>query len=163
MQRREAMPAAGLDLHRRTHQHAEMRTPFLLRRRHWLVLCAIPAVPGVRADVASPDRRWYEAAEAMRRLALSGGDQPYGAVVVQNGRIVGQAPSRVRQRNDPNAHAEREAMREVRERFGAEVLRGAVLYSTSRPCALCEAAAAQAGIARMIHGAGLQDAGAPMP
>ena len=121
------------------------------------------AAPGVRADAAPTQRRWYEAAEAMRRLALSWGDEPYGAVVVQNGSIVGEGPSRVRRRNDSNAHAEREAMRDARESFGAEVLRGAVLYSTSRPCSLCEAAAAQAGIARMIHGARLQDAGAPRP
>ena len=98
----------------------------------------------------------------MRRLALSWGDQPYGAVVVQDGRIVGEGPSRVVQRNDVNAHAEREAIRDARERFGAQVLRGAVLYSTSRPCALCEAAAAEAGIVRMIHGADLKDAGAPV-
>lgn len=98
----------------------------------------------------------------MRRLALSWGDQPYGAVVVQDGRVVGEGPSRVIQRGDPNAHAEREAIRDARERFGAEVLRGAVLYSTSRPCALCEAAAADAGIARMIHGADLTDAGPPV-
>jgi len=38
-----------------------------------------------------------------------------------------------------------------------------VLYSTSRPCGACEAAAAAAGVARMIHGAALADAGAPRP
>lgn len=134
----------------------------LLRRRHLLAVAAALAAPLVRADAASSQRRWYEAAEAMRRLALSWGDQPYGAVVVQGGRIVGDGPSRVLQRNDPNAHAEREAIRDARERFGAQVLQGAVLYSTSRPCAQCEAAAAEAGIARMIHGPNLQDAGAPV-
>ena len=138
-----------------------MRIP-VLRRRRLLALCAALAAPFVRADAAPPQRRWHDAAEAMRRLALSWGDQPYGAVVVQGGRIVGEGPSRVVQRNDPNAHAEREAIRDARERFGAQVLQGAVLYSTSRPCARCEAAAAQAGIARMIHGEDLRDAGAPL-
>ena len=133
----------------------------VLQRRRLLALSAGLAVPSIRADAAPPHQRWYEAAEAMRRLALSWGDQPYGAVVVQGDRIVGQGPSRVLQRNDPDAHAEREAIRDARERFGAEVLRGAVLYSTSRPCALCEAAAARAGLSRMIHGADLTDAGAP--
>lgn len=137
-----------------------MRIPFL-RRRHLLALVAVLVAPRTRADAAPPDRRWYDAAEAMRRLAVSMGDQPYGAVVVRGGRVLGQAPSRVLERKDPNAHAEREAIRDARERFGAEALRGAVLYSTSRPCALCEAAAAQAGVARMIHGADLKDAGAP--
>jgi tRNA(adenine34) deaminase len=40
-------------------------------------------------------------------------------------------------------------------------LQGAVLYSTSRPCSLCEAAAAQAGVKRMYFGPSLTDAGAP--
>lgn len=138
-----------------------MRIP-VVRRRRLLAIATAFAVPVVRAHVAPPDRRWYDSAEAMRRLALSWGDQPYGAVVVQGGRIVGEGPSRVVQRNEPSAHAEREAIRNARERFGAEVLQGAVLYSTSRPCAQCEAAAAEAGIARMIHGADLKDAGAPI-
>jgi tRNA(Arg) A34 adenosine deaminase TadA len=139
-----------------------MRTP-LPHRRGLLAVVALLAAPRIGAQAGSPPRekRWYDAAEAMRRLASSWGDQPYGAVVVQGGRVVGEGPSRVLLRNDPAAHAEREAIRDARERFGAEVLRGAVLYSTSRPCALCEAEAARAGISRMIHGADLNDAGAP--
>jgi tRNA(Arg) A34 adenosine deaminase TadA len=135
----------------------------LLRRRHALALAGLAAA-GVHADgQPPPPLRWYRAAEAMRRLALGWGDQPYGAVVVQGDRIVGEGPSRVVRRNDPDAHAEREAIRDARERFGPQVLQGAVLYSTSRPCALCEAAAARAGIVRMVHGPDLQDAGAPVP
>ncbi len=34
-------------------------------------------------------RGWYDAAEAMRRAALSWGDQPYGAVLVHRDRIIG--------------------------------------------------------------------------
>lgn len=138
-----------------------MQVP-VVRRRRLLALPAVFAAPWTRAEVGSPQRRWYEAAEAMRRLAVSRGDQPYGAVVVRAGRLVGEGPSRVVQRNDPGAHAEREAIRDARERFGPDALRGAVLYSTSRPCAACEAAAAQAGIASMIHGAQLENAGAPV-
>jgi tRNA(adenine34) deaminase len=133
----------------------------LLQRRRLLTAAALAAATGVRADATSPQRRWYAAAEAMRQLALSRGDQPYGAVVVQGGRVVGEGASQVRLRNDPDAHAEREAIRDARERLGARVLEGAVLYSTSRPCSACEAAAAQAGIARMIYGADLKDAGPP--
>ena len=40
-------------------------------------------------------------------------------------------------------------------------LSGCVLYATSRPCAACERAAADAKIARMIHGADATDAGPP--
>jgi tRNA(Arg) A34 adenosine deaminase TadA len=124
-----------------------------------LVVCSARA-----ADAASPDapeRRWYEAAAAQRRIAESWGDQPYGAVVVLNGAVVGEGPSRVVRDRDPNAHAEREAIKDAQRRLGRAGLAGSVLYSTSRPCALCEAAAAAAGVSRMVFGAALSDAGPP--
>ena len=116
----------------------------------------------MRADAArKPEQRWFEAAEAMKRLALSWGDQPYGAVLVADGAIVGDGPSRVVKRNDPSAHAEREAIRDAQRRLGRSDLAGSVLYSTSRPCRQCETAAAEANVARMIYGPELNDAGQP--
>ncbi len=113
--------------------------------------------------IDKPDPRWYRAALAMRQRALSWGDQAYGAVLVLPGGIVGEGPSRVVQRNDPTAHAEREAIADAQRQLGRMRLDGGVLYSTSRPCAGCERAAAQAGVARMFFGATLADAGAPRP
>jgi tRNA(Arg) A34 adenosine deaminase TadA len=116
---------------------------------------------GAPAAASHPDRRWYEAAAQQKRLAESWGDQPYGAVLVLEGAIVGEGPSRVVKHNDADAHAEREAIRDARRRLGRERLEGSVLYSTSRPCSLCEAAAAQAGVRRMYFGSALADAGVP--
>ena len=110
---------------------------------------------------ADPDQRWYEAAASMKRLAESWGDQPYGAVLVIDGVLAGEGPSRVVRNQDPDAHAEREAIRDAQRRLGRPMLTGAVLYSTSRPCSACEAAAAKAGVKRMYFGASLSDAGAP--
>jgi tRNA(Arg) A34 adenosine deaminase TadA len=126
-----------------------------------LVLGALAWRNAVRAQSAPSPRRWYEAAAAMRRAAEAAGDQPYGAVVVLGDAIVGEAPSRVISRGDPNAHAEREAIRAAQARLGVASLAGAVLYSTSRPCAACEDAAARAQVSRMIYGPELTDAGAP--
>src|SRR6187399_2905291 len=97
----------------------------------------------------------------MEHLAKSWGDQPYGAVLVAGGTIVGEGPSRVVMLGDPTAHAEREAIRDAQRRLGRLDLAGSVLYSTSRPCAECRQAAAQARIARMYFGAALADGGAP--
>lgn len=110
-----------------------------------------------------PEPRWFEAAASMKRLAESWGDQPYGAVLVANGAIIGEGPSRVVKRGDPTAHAEREAIRDAQRRLGRTSLEGSVLYSTSRPCRQCEVAAAEARVARMIYGAELNDAGQPRP
>lgn len=97
----------------------------------------------------------------MKRQAQAWGDQPYGAVLVLSGALVGEGPSRVVKNNDLSAHAEREALRDAQRRLGRQRLEGSVLYATSRPCSLCEAAAAEAGVGRMYFGPSLTDAGVP--
>ena len=122
------------------------------------------ALSAERFDASfKPERRWIEAAASMKRLAESWGDQAYGAVLVADGAIVGEGPSRVVKRGDPTAHAEREAIRDAQRRLGRMNLAGSILYSTSRPCSQCEMAAAEAHVARMIFGEGLSDAGQPRP
>lgn len=129
-----------------------------------LVATTLPA-GFLRATYAAGEPRsgqqWYDAALRMRKLAESWGDQSYGAVLVLNGELVGEGPSRVVKKNDPDAHAEREAIRDAQARLGPSSLAGSVLYSTSRPCAVCEAAAANAGVSRMYFGPSLMDAGVP--
>lgn len=130
-----------------------------MKRRHFLVVPL--ALGALAARAADPQAKWYEAALAMQRLALSWGDQPYGAVVVLDGAVVGDGPSRVVMDRDSDAHAERVAIRDAQRRLGRTRLAGAVLYSTSRPCGACEAAAAAAGVSRMYYGESLVDAGPP--
>jgi len=120
-----------------------------------------PAPPFADARLGAPDPRFHVAAAALERLARSWGDQSYGAVLVAGGVIVGVGPSRVVVDQDSSAHAERVALRDAQRRLGQLSLAGAVLVSTSRPCAACEAAAAAAGVGRMYHGPSLTDAGVP--
>lgn len=127
-----------------------------------LVACAARAPSQAEPVVRTPDPRWYESAAEMRRLALTWGDEPYGAVIVLNGVLVGQGPSRVVKNQSSDAHAEREAIRDAQSNLGRLQLDGSVLYSTSRPCSVCEQAAARAGVSRMYFGEFLNDAGAPV-
>ena len=126
-----------------------------------LFLLLGPSLLQARPVAAADGARWFAAAAAMRSLAESWGDQSYGAVLVQGDRIIGQGPSRVVKNRNPDAHAEREALRDAITRWGPDAARGAVLYSTSRPCLACEHAAAAAGVARMVFGEALVDGGAP--
>ena len=114
-----------------------------------------------QSSASHPQLRWYEAAVDMRRLAESWGDQPYGAVLVLGDSLIGEGPSGVIKYKDVSAHAEREAIRDARRKLGSHQLVGSVLYSTSKPCSLCEAAAAEAGVSRMYFGPSLTDAGSP--
>lgn len=151
-----------------------MLTRFSLQQRQhlrgWaalggLALCGASGLLGLTGKArgqSAQGAQWYEQALRMQRLAESWGDQSYGAVLVANDTVIGWGPSRVVKNQDPSAHAEREALRDAL-RGQTQAVRGSVLYSTSRPCAACEAAAARAGVARMVWGAALQDAGAPKP
>ncbi len=126
-----------------------------------VVACPAMARDAIEQPVPADARAFMARAFDMRRRAIAAGDQGYGAVVVLDGQIIGQAPSAVISRGDGAAHAEREAIADARRRSDGGSIRGATLYSSSRPCALCEEAAHAAGIGRMIHGADLLDAGAP--
>jgi tRNA(adenine34) deaminase len=122
-----------------------------------VVSLALPAIPRDR----TVDLRWIAEAERQRQIALGWGDQSYGAVLVLHDRVVGEGPSRVVQRKDADAHAERVAIADAQRHLGRADLSGSTLYSTSRPCRLCEAAAAHAGVARLVWGTEAHDGGAP--
>ena len=115
----------------------------------------------VFARLEHPDPQWHEAALGMLQLAESWGDQSYGAVVVMDGKIVGKGPSRVVKDKNPDAHAERVAILDAQQRLGLENLIGGVLYSTSRPCAVCAAAASCARVSKMYFGKAMQNADSP--
>ena len=120
------------------------------------------AALATRAKAAPAEHREFiTAAFKMKDEAVRAGDQAYGAVVVKDGRIIGFGPSRVVLKKDWTAHAERGAIREAQARLGRTDLSGCLLYSSSRPCSQCEAAAFEAKIARMYYGAEATDAGAP--
>lgn len=112
-----------------------------------------PAMPDATAFI--------ERAFEMRRLAVKNGDQAYGAVIVRDNVIVGQSWSRVVLDQDPTGHAEMSAIRDAARRLASRSLKGAVLYSSSRACPMCEAAAYWAGIDGMIYGRNAGNAGAP--
>jgi len=120
-------------------------------------------LPGAQATAqTSPDRRVFVArAFEMRDRAARNGDQAFGAVIVKDGKIVGEGVSAVITGNDPTAHGEVQAIRDACRRLGTRDLSGAELYSSFRPCPMCEAAAYWANVARIFHGADAMDAGAP--
>lgn len=130
-------------------------------RRTMLVVAAGAFASLATRASAADNRAFVAAAFDMKERAVRAGDQPYGAVVVRNGEIVGFGPSRVRERGEAAGHAEREAMRDAQGRLSRDDLSDCVMYSTSRPCSACERAAAQAKLARMYHGPNATDAGAP--
>jgi tRNA(Arg) A34 adenosine deaminase TadA len=128
-------------------------------------LVLLPAGRATAQEIEQPRnagrKQFMKRAQELKQLALDTGDQGYGAVIVKDGRIVGQAPSRVVVNGDPTAHAEMEAIRDAARRLGSRDLAGCVMYSTSRACPMCETAAHWANLETMVHGLSLTEAGGP--
>jgi tRNA(Arg) A34 adenosine deaminase TadA len=118
--------------------------------------------PGEIAQPAQPGREAFmERAFELLRLAVDRGDQPFGAVIVRAGRIVGEGASAVITTPDPTAHAELQAIREAARRLRTPDLSDCELYGTSRACSMCQAGAYWARLARLWYGAAIVDGGAP--
>jgi len=100
-----------------------------------------------------------EALRAAQR-ALEAGEVPVGAVVVFEGRIVGQGYNRNLADNDPTAHAEIVALREAGKILGNHRLIDCELFATIEPCAMCAGAMLHARIRRLVYGADDPKAGA---
>ena len=80
-----------------------------------------------------------------------------GAVLVKNGRIIGKGYHK----KAGKPHAEIEAIRDACRNLKTNDLRGCELYSTSKPCRMCETAGYWANIYRFYFGANIVDGGAP--
>jgi tRNA(adenine34) deaminase len=84
---------------------------------------------------------------------LSAGEVPVGAVVIQAGKVVGEAHNETVKRRDPTAHAELLAIRQALDATGQDRLADATLYVTLEPCAQCAGAAILAKVGRVVYGA----------
>jgi len=78
---------------------------------------------------------------------------PVGAVLVQNGEIVGLGWNRNIILHDPTAHAEIMALRAAGEKLANHRLSGATLYVTLEPCSMCAMAMIHARIGRLVYAA----------
>lgn len=64
-------------------------------------------------------------------------EEPFAAIVVRGGEIVGTGVNRVHAAGDPTAHAELLAIRDACARLGAIVLTDCELYASGEPCPMC--------------------------
>src|SRR5260370_34358970 len=84
------------------------------------------------------DEHFLRRSFGVARRALTHGNHPFGAILVDAGRTVlietenGYMPS-----HDGTGHAERLLATQACTTLSPEVLKGATLYSSSEPCAMC--------------------------
>lgn len=89
---------------------------------------------------------------------LRGG--PFGAVVVMNGKVVGEGANFVTSTNDPTAHAEVVAIRQACKTLNTFDLSGAEIYTSCEPCPMCLSAIYWARIKKIYYANSRTDAAA---
>jgi guanine deaminase len=88
----------------------------------------------------------------------SGVGGPFGAVIVRDGKIIGEGANSVTATNDPTAHAEVNAIRAAAKALGTFTLAGCELYTSCEPCPMCLAAAYWSHVDVVYYGARAADA-----
>ena len=108
------------------------------------------ALPPIVQPAEPTKAAFLARARTLRDQAVRDGDQPYGAVVVRNGVIVGEGRSYVVLQSDPTAHSELLAVRDAARRLGSRDLSDCEMYSTATPCAMCQGALYWARVRRVF-------------
>jgi tRNA(adenine34) deaminase len=104
-------------------------------------------------QINTEDSDYMRLALDLARQAANNGEVPVGAIVVQNGVVIGRGSNAPIQNHDPSAHAEIIAMRQAATALGNYRLVDCTLYVTLEPCAMCSGAIQHARITKLVFGA----------
>lgn len=113
-------------------------------------------MPLATSPTATPDQRWMHLAldQARRGIGLTSPNPPVGAVIVAQGKVIGQGFHH----KAGGPHAEVEAIRDAQQTH-PKLLPGSTIYITLEPCSThgrtppCTEAVRTAGIKRVVFGA----------
>jgi len=101
----------------------------------------------------SRDEFFMNEALALAAQGAALGEVPVGAVLVQQGEIVGRGFNRPISGHDPSAHAEMVAIRNAAQAVQNYRLPGSTLYVTLEPCSMCAGLIVHSRIGRVVFGA----------
>ncbi|HNW23568.1 MAG TPA: nucleoside deaminase [Candidatus Dojkabacteria bacterium] len=95
-----------------------------------------------------------EAKKGMKR----GHGGPFGAVLVKDGKILAFDHNRVLKKNDSTYHAEINVIRKASKKLKRFDLSDCEIYTTGKPCKMCEGAINWAKIKKVYYGNSYKDA-----
>ncbi|MDR1697284.1 MAG: nucleoside deaminase [Rickettsiales bacterium] len=102
-------------------------------------------------------REFLDVAIGLARDSAESGGYPFGAVIVLDGKIVGDSSNRGALSGTSINHAELAAVINANATIGAD-LSGCVLYSSCQPCGMCMGAVKWAGIREIYYAVDKNDA-----
>ena len=87
------------------------------------------------------------------KSAAADGEVPVGAVVLKNGKVIGEGRNRREKGRNAVLHAEIEAIESACRTVGSWRLQGCELFVTLEPCPMCAGAIMNARLDRLVFGA----------
>ena len=99
------------------------------------------------------DSRFMTRAIELAKKAAAEGEVPVGAVVVKDGKIIGEGYNMREQKRNTLSHAETEAINAACNTLGDWRLDGCTIYVTLEPCPMCAGAIVNARIREVVFGA----------
>ncbi|WP_092364070.1 tRNA adenosine(34) deaminase TadA [Phytopseudomonas seleniipraecipitans] len=100
----------------------------------------------------SQDQRFMREALELAAEGAARGEVPVGAVLVQDGEVIGRGFNCPISTSDPSAHAEMVAIRAASQAVSNYRLPGSTLYVTLEPCAMCAGLIVHSRVQRIVFG-----------
>ena len=88
---------------------------------------------------------------AEARAAVARGDRPHAAVAVLDEAMVARGRDKVRETDDPTAHAVLIALREAARKVGRARLRDVTIFCTMEPCPMCVGALLASDVEELVY------------
>lgn len=105
------------------------------------------------------DKRFMQRAIELSRKGMeSNQGGPFGAIVVKDGKIIGEGNNCVTSSNDPTAHAEVVAIRNACKNIQSFQLEDCIIYTSCEPCPMCLGAIYWARPKKIFYACTKQDA-----
>ena len=113
--------------------------------------CANSPLTISAAEQAQLDLTFMQRALELAQQAEQHDEIPVGAVVVHQGKIIGEGFNQSIMLNDPSSHAEMNAIRQAGDSLNNYRLLDCTLYVTLEPCPMCAGLLVHSRIKRLVY------------
>ena len=96
------------------------------------------------------DLEFLELAISQANKSIQQGGFPAGAIIVKDGKIIGEGISIGNILHDPTSHGETQCLRNACKNIQSSNLSGATLYASMETCAMCLNSCMWAGISKIV-------------
>lgn len=96
------------------------------------------------------DKTYLKLAINQAQKSVSEGGFPAGAIIVKDGKVIGEGISIGNILHDPTSHGELQCIRNACKNIQSSDLSGATLYASMETCAMCLNACMWAGISKIV-------------